>query len=170
SVCMRSALSLHDALPISGMNAVVARDGAEAVELDPAQVAALIAERDAQVDNAFSKDRQIQAIHAARGYLGDRIIRADAPHRLTDPAAESVVAVRLVVLTRNALGGLHTDLMGWVLRDGFSGAARGGRVIDGMFAAGEAAGVGGRCLLRHNALEGTFLGGCLFSGRVAGRS
>src|SRR5699024_11934086 len=84
SVCMRSALSLHDALPISGMNAVVARDGAEAVELDPAQVAALIAERDAQVDNAFSKDRQIQAIHAARGYLGDRIMRAVAPHRLTE--------------------------------------------------------------------------------------
>ena len=167
---------------VAGMNAVVARDGAEAVELDPAQVAALIAERDAQVDNAFSKDRQIQAIHAARGYLGDRIMRAVAPHRLTDPAAGPLIAVRLRVLTRKTLGGLHTDLQGRVLRDGGSGAASGGRVIDGgggvgsghvidgLFAAGEATGFGGGGMHGHNALEGTFLGGCLFSGRVAGRA
>ena len=179
---------------VAGMNAVVAGDAGSAGEawsagdgrstprLDAGQIAELIAERDAQVDNPFSKDRQIQAIHAARGYLGDKIMRAVAPHRLTDPAAGPLIAVRLRVLTRKTLGGLHTDLQGRVLRDGGGGgrAASGGGldggsvgssgVIDGLFAAGEAAGFGGGGMHGHNALEGTFLGGCLFSGRVAGRA
>ena len=153
---------------VAGMNAVVAREsdesGADPVELDPQRVADLIAERDAQVDNPFSKDRQIQAIHAARGYLGDKIMRAVAPHRLTDPAAGPLIAVRLRVLTRKTLGGLHTDLQGRVL------SSADGSVIEGLFAAGEAAGFGGGGVHGHNALEGTFLGGCLFSGRVAGRA
>ena len=134
------------------------------MRLDPGRIADLIAERDAQVDNPFSKDRQIQAIHAARGYLGDKIMRAVAPHRLTDPAAGPLIAVRLRVLTRKTLGGLHTDLQGRVL------SSADGSVIEGLFAAGEAAGFGGGGVHGHNALEGTFLGGCLFSGRVAGRA
>jgi predicted oxidoreductase len=164
---------------VAGMNAVVAGSSAgdeesadgsrSAPHLDARQIAELIAERDAQVDNPFSKDRQIQAIHAARGYLGDKIMRAVAPHRLTDPAAGPLIAVRLRVLTRKTLGGLHTDLQGRVLREGGGGATSGG-VVDGLFAAGEAAGFGGGGMHGHNALEGTFLGGCLFSGRVAGRA
>ena len=170
---------------VAGMNAVVAREwdetgagGAGAggaggagdagpVRLDPGRIADLIAERDAQVDNPFSKDRQIQAIHAARGYLGDKIMRAVAPHRLTDPAAGPLIAVRLRVLTRKTLGGLHTDLQGRVLSaaDGSDGS-----VVEGLFAAGEAAGFGGGGVHGNNALEGTFLGGCLFSGKVAGRA
>lgn len=158
---------------VAGMNAVVARDeseggadgsaGADPARLDPAQIAELIAERDAQVDNPFSKDRQIQAIHSARGYLGDKLMRAVAPHRLTDPAAGPLIAVRLRVLTRKTLGGLHTDLQGRVL-------SADGSILEGLFAAGEAAGFGGGGVHGHNALEGTFLGGCLFSGRVAGRA
>jgi predicted oxidoreductase len=165
---------------VAGMNAVVAGSSAgdeesadgsrSAPHLDARQIAELIAERDAQVDNPFSKDRQIQAIHAARGYLGDKIMRAVAPHRLTDPAAGPLIAVRLRVLTRKTLGGLHTDLQGRVLREGGGGATSGGVVVDGLFAAGEAAGFGGGGMHGHNALEGTFLGGCLFSGRVAGRA
>lgn len=159
--------------------------------LDAEAIAELIAERDAQVDNPFAKDRQIQAIHAARGYLGDKIMRAVPPHRLTDPEAGPLIAVRLRVLTRKTLGGLHTDLQGRVLRtavadggvpergggrDGGVGHGGGGHggdssaVIGGLFAAGEAAGFGGGGMHGHNALEGTFLGGCLFSGRVAGRA
>lgn len=137
------------------------------MRLDPGRIVDLIAERDAQVDNPFSKDRQIQAIHAARGYLGDKIMRAVAPHRLTDPAAGPLIAVRLRVLTRKTLGGLHTDLQGRVLSaaDGSDGS-----VVEGLFAAGEAAGFGGGGVHGNNALEGTFLGGCLFSGKVAGRA
>lgn len=162
---------------VAGMNAVVAREWDETgaggagdagpVRLDPGRIADLIAERDAQVDNPFSKDRQIQAIHAARGYLGDKIMRAVAPHRLTDPAAGPLIAVRLRVLTRKTLGGLHTDLQGRVLSaaDGSDGS-----VVEGLFAAGEAAGFGGGGVHGNNALEGTFLGGCLFSGKVAGRA
>ena len=153
---------------VARMNAVSA-SGSELVDggsstavLDAEDIAELIAERDAQVDNPFAKDRQIQAIHAARGYLGDRIMRAVPPHRLTDPEAGPLIAVRLRVLTRKTLGGLHTDLQGRVLGSG--------AVIEGLFAAGEAAGFGGGGMHGHNALEGTFLGGCLFSGRGAGRA
>lgn len=173
---------------VAGMNAVVAREwdaggaggagGAGAggagdagpVRLDPGRIADLIAERDAQVDNPFSKDRQIQAIHAARGYLGDKIMRAVAPHRLTDPAAGPLIAVRLRVLTRKTLGGLHTDLQGRVLGAADGSDCSDGSVVEGLFAAGEAAGFGGGGVHGNNALEGTFLGGCLFSGKVAGRA
>ena len=173
---------------VAGMNAVVAREwdetgaggagGAGAggagdagpVRLDPGRIADLIAERDAQVDNPFSKDRQIQAIHAARGYLGDKIMRAVAPHRLTDPAAGPLIAVRLRVLTRKTLGGLHTDLQGRVLGAADGSDCSDGSVVEGLFAAGEAAGFGGGGVHGNNALEGTFLGGCLFSGKVVGRA
>lgn len=118
--------------------------------------------RDREIANGFSKDAQVTAIHGARRYLGDRLMRTAKPHRLLDPAMGPLIAVRLHVLTRKTLGGLHTDLEGRVL-------AAAGAPVPGLYAAGEVAGFGGGGMHGYNALEGTFLGGCLFSGRVAGR-
>lgn len=119
--------------------------------------------RDRQLDNAFSKDAQITAMRGARKYLGDRLLRTAKPHRILDPAKGPLIAVRLHILTRKTLGGLHTDLNARVLRHDNS-------TISGLYAAGEVAGFGGGGMHGYSALEGTFLGGCLFSGRVAGRS
>ncbi|MFJ2837579.1 FAD-binding dehydrogenase [Nocardia sp. NPDC087230] len=131
--------------------------------LDPNQLREQIVARDLQVDNAFSKDAQIQGIHNSRRYLGDRITRTTAPHRILDPAAGPLIGVKLHVLTRKSLGGIQTDLHSRAL-----GAD--GTPIPGLFAAGEAAGFGGGGVHGYNALEGTFLGGCIFSGRSAGRA
>jgi uncharacterized protein len=119
--------------------------------------------RDRELDNPYGKDAQLAAIRNARGYLGDRLIRVAGPHRLLDPAAGPLVAVRLHILTRKTLGGLHTDLAGRVL--GLDGVP-----VPGLYAAGEAAGFGGGGVHGYNSLEGTFLGGCLFSGRTVGRA
>ncbi|MCL4109760.1 UNVERIFIED_CONTAM: hypothetical protein GTU68_018487 [Idotea baltica] len=119
--------------------------------------------RDAQLRNKFSKDAQIMAIANARRYLGDKLIRTAKPHAILDPANGPLIAVRLNILTRKSLGGLHTDLSGRVLRAN-------GEVFPGLYAAGEVAGFGGGGYHGYNALEGTFLGGCIFSGRQVGRS
>jgi hypothetical protein len=131
--------------------------------LDGAVVRREVEARDRQLDNPFGKDLQIAAIRAARAYRGDRLIRTVAPHRLTDPKAGPLIAVRLNILTRKTLGGLETDLEGRAI-----GAD--GQPLAGLYAAGEAAGFGGGGLHGYRALEGTFLGGCIFSGRTAGRS
>jgi predicted oxidoreductase len=122
-----------------------------------------IADRDRQIDNKFVKDTQITAIRGARAYLGDRLIRTAKPHKILDATNGPLIAVRLNILTRKSLGGLHTDLKGQVLRPD-------GSAFDGLFAAGEVAGFGGGGYHGYNALEGTFLGGCIFSGRQAGRN
>jgi uncharacterized protein len=119
--------------------------------------------RDRQVANPYGKDLQVMAIRAARRYLPDRVSRVVAPHRILDPAAGPLIAVKLHVLTRKTLGGLATDLEARVL-----GAD--GEPLAGLWAAGETAGFGGGGMHGYSALEGTFLGGCLFSGRQAGRS
>ena len=130
--------------------------------LDADNLARIIRDRDRQLDNDFGKDLQVMAIRAARAFRGDRLIRTVAPHALLDPAAGPLIAVRLSVLTRKTLGGLQTDLAARVLRaDGIP--------LPGVYAAGEVAGFGGGGMHGYRALEGTFLGGCLFSGRVAGR-
>lgn len=131
--------------------------------LEVAAVEREVAARDAEAANGFSKDPQQMAIQSARSYLGDKLIRTVAPHRLTDPQAGPLIAVRLHVLTRKSLGGLETDLDSRVL-------APDGAAVPGLFAAGEAAGFGGGGVHGYRALEGTFLGGCLFSGRTAGRA
>ncbi|CAN5154523.1 FAD-binding dehydrogenase [soil metagenome] len=131
-------------------------------KLDFATVEAEVTARDREVANRFSKDGQITAIRGARGYLADRITRVVAPHRLTDPKAGPMIAVKLHILTRKTLGGLETDLDARVLADG-------GTPIPGLYAAGEVAGFGGGGVHGYRALEGTFLGGCIFSGRAAGR-
>ncbi len=119
--------------------------------------------RDRDAGNPFGKDLQLMAIRNARRYLPDRLSRVVAPHRILDPAAGPLIAVKLHVLTRKTLGGIETDLEARAL-------APGGHVISGLWAAGEAAGFGGGGMHGYSALEGSFLGGCLFSGREAGRS
>lgn len=131
--------------------------------LDAAQIGRQITERDREIDNPFSKDRQVVGIHNARRYLGDRLMRAAKPHRVLDPAAGPLIAVRLHILTRKSLGGIQTDLDGRALDTR-------GEPVPGLYAAGEAAGFGGGGAHGYNALEGTFLGGCLFTGRTVGRT
>ncbi len=143
---------------VAAMNAI---SGDNRLHID--HIRRQIEARDREIDNGFSKDAQVTAIHGARRYLGDRLMRTAKPHRLLDPAMGPLIAVRLHVLTRKTLGGLHTDLDARVLD-----AA--GEPVPGLYAAGEVAGFGGGGMHGYNALEGTFLGGCLFSGRIAGRS
>ena len=131
--------------------------------LDAADLAREIVARDREVANAFSKDAQLTAVRGARRYRGDRLIRTAAPHRLLDPAKGPLIAIQLRVLTRKTLGGLQTDLGSRVLRAD-------GTVLPGLYAAGEVAGFGGGGMHGYRSLEGTFLGGCLFSGRAAGRT
>ncbi|WP_214470122.1 FAD-binding dehydrogenase [Mesorhizobium sp. dw_380] len=131
--------------------------------LELAQVEREIRARDRQLDNPFSKDMQITALRGARAYLGDRLIRTAKPHKMLDPANGPLIAVRLNILTRKTLGGLQTDLDSRVL-----GAD--GQPVAGLYAVGEAAGFGGGGVHGYAALEGTFLGGCIFSGRGAGRA
>jgi predicted oxidoreductase len=157
-----------------GEDFIVERDLARLVErmnvlaggeplLAPDRIEREIRARDMQLDNPFSKDAQIVALRGARNYLGDRLIRTARPHKILDPANGPLVAVRLNILTRKTLGGLETDLDSRVL-----GAD--GKPVSGLYAAGEAAGFGGGGLHGYAALEGTFLGGCIFSGRAAGRA
>jgi hypothetical protein len=152
-----------DTLPrlVEGMNKLAAESGGP--QLDAAALERLIVTRDREVRHSFSKDAQVTAIRGARGYRGDRLVRVATPHRLLDPAAGPLIAVRLNILTRKTLGGLHTDLSGRVL-----GAD--GQPLPGLYAAGEVAGFGGGGMHGYNSLEGTFRGGCLFSGRTAGRA
>jgi predicted oxidoreductase len=131
--------------------------------LDAAAVEREIRARDADTTRSFGKDFQAAAIRRARSYLGDRLMRVARPHALLDQANGPLIAVRLHVLTRKTLGGLHTDLSGRVLNPA-------GDPVPGLYAAGEAAGFGGGGVHGYRSLEGTFLGGCLFSGRIAGRS
>ena len=131
--------------------------------LNVEEVSTVIEARDAAVHNRFGKDGQIAAINSARNYLGDKIIRTVKPHALRDPKAGPLIAVRLNILTRKSLGGLNTDLHSRVL-------GANGDPIPGLYAAGEAAGFGGGGYHGYRALEGTFLGGCLFSGRAAGQA
>ncbi len=143
---------------VEGMNRLTQRN-----LVDAAIVEREVNARDRELDNKFGKDAQIMAIRAARKFIGDRLIRVCKPHKLLDPAAGPLIAVRLWVLTRKTLGGLETDLDGRVL-------AAGGAPLPGVYAAGEVAGFGGGGVHGYRALEGTFLGGCLFSGRIAGRA
>jgi predicted oxidoreductase len=144
---------------VEGMNRV----GDPGVEVDEAALRSLVEQRDREIDNHFSKDAQVTALRGARAYRGDRLVRVASPHRLLDPAAGPLIAVRLSILSRKTLGGLETDLAGRCLTSD-------GSPLPGLYAAGEVSGFGGGGMMGYNALEGTFLGGCLFSGRVAGRA
>ncbi|WP_106848987.1 FAD-binding dehydrogenase [Blastococcus sp. Marseille-P5729] len=136
-------------------------DGGELLDVD--RVHREVLARDREMDNAFTKDLQIAALRQARSYRGDKLARVATPHKLTDPKAGPLIAVRLHILTRKTLGGLETNLESQVMRPD-------GSAFDGLYAAGEVAGFGGGGVHGNRALEGTFLGGCIFSGRTAGRS
>ncbi len=130
--------------------------------LDPQTIRSQIEARDLQIANPYAKDAQVQGIRNSRRYVGDRIARTASPHRILDPQAGPLIGVKLHILTRKTLGGIQTDLSSRAL-------GLGGNPIEGLYAAGEVAGFGGGGVHGYNALEGTFLGGCLFSGRAAGR-
>jgi uncharacterized protein len=143
---------------VGAMNALVGNDLLKADFLK-AQIEA----RDREIGNAYAKDTQILNIHNARRYIGDRLIRTASPHRILDPAHGPLIAVKLNILTRKTLGGFETDLDSRVF-------GQNGQIMPGLYAAGEAAGFGGGGMHGYRSLEGTFLGGCLFSGRNAGRA
>ncbi|MGW6422935.1 FAD-binding dehydrogenase [Nocardia sp. NPDC055053] len=143
---------------VDGMNKI-----ARGPRLDAAELERQIVARDREVTNPYTKDAQLAAITNARKYFGDKAGRVVKPHRILDPAQGPLIAVRLNILTRKTLGGLQTDLDSQVLRPD-------GSAFPGLFAAGEVAGFGGGGVHGYNALEGTFLGGCIFSGRAAGRA
>lgn len=143
---------------VAGMNEITPD-----APLDYATVRQVVEARDREIANKYTKDLQVAAMRAARAYVPDRITRIAAPHRLLDPKAGPLIAVKLHLLTRKTLGGLETDLSGRVLTTG-------GSVFEGLFAAGEVAGFGGGGVHGYRSLEGTFLGGCIFSGRAAGRA
>ena len=145
---------------VAGMNAIADED---APALTEAALRAVVEARDREIDNTYSKDAQVTAIHGARKYRGDKLIRVATPHKILDPKAGPLIAVRLNILSRKTLGGLETDLSGRCLRAD-------GTPFPGLYAAGEVNGFGGGGMMGYNALEGTFLGGCLFSGRIAGRA
>jgi len=143
---------------IAGMRALPGGD-----VLDGDLVRREVEARDREMDNDFTKDAQVAMLRSARAYRGDKLIRTAAPHRILDPKSGPLIAVKLHVLTRKSLGGIETDLSGRAL-------GAGGAPVPGLYAAGEASGFGGGGVHGYRALEGTFVGGCLFSGRVAGRA
>ncbi|MYL60811.1 FAD-binding protein, partial [Virgibacillus halodenitrificans] len=131
--------------------------------LNADRVVEQIRARDREIDNTFTKDLQITAMRGARNYIGDKLIRVAKPHKILDHRNGPLIAVRLHIISRKTLGGLQNNLSAQVLDEQ-------GEVISGLYAAGEVAGFGGGGLHGYRSLEGTFLGGCLFSGRVAGRA
>jgi predicted oxidoreductase len=143
---------------VAAMNALA---GGDLIKLEAMQRE--IDARDREIANPFTKDAQVMGIHNARRFLGDKLIRTAPPHRILDPAHGPLIAVRLNILTRKTLGGLETDLDARVF-------GAGGAIIPGLYAVGEVAGFGGGGMHGYRSLEGTFLGGCLFSGRTAGRA
>jgi predicted oxidoreductase len=151
---------VRDNLPalVDAMNAL---SGDDLLRLD--HIRHQIEARDREIANAYAKDTQVINIHNARRYIGDKLIRTAKPHRILDPAHGPLIAVKLNILTRKTLGGFETDLDARVF-------GRDGNIIPGLYAVGEAAGFGGGGMHGYRALEGTFLGGCLFSGRNAGRA
>jgi predicted oxidoreductase len=143
---------------VAGMNTI-----SRGPQLEHDDLERQILARDRELGNKYGKDAQLMAIANARRSLGDRLSRVAAPHRILDPAHGPLIAVRLNVLTRKTLGGLQTSLDSQVIRSD-------GTPFPGLYAAGEVAGFGGGGVHGYNALEGTFLGGCIFSGRAAGRA
>lgn len=143
---------------VAGMNKLTGKN-----LLNLSEIERQIQARDREIDNKFTKDLQITALRGARNYIGDKLIRVAAPHKILDSANGPLIAVRLHILSRKTLGGLQTDLSGKVLNSLQA-------PIPGLYAAGEVAGFGGGGVHGYRSLEGTFLGGCLFTGLKTGRA
>ena len=142
---------------VDGMNKLAGKELLEFMKIKEQILA-----RDREMDNKFTKDLQLTAIQGARNYVGDKIVRVAKPHKFLDTKNWPLIAVRLNILTRKTLGGLQTNLDGAVL-------GMNGEPVPGLYAAGEVSGFGGGGVHGYRALEGTFVGGCLFSGRQVGR-
>ena len=134
------------------------------VEIDGAGMAADIAAFDAEMvkgsDN--STDEQIQRIAELRQWKADKL-RTCKFQKIDEAKAGPLVAIRSFIISRKALGGIETDLDCRVVDAN-------GMALDGLYAVGEAAGFGGGGMHGLRALEGTFLGGCVFSARMAARA
>jgi len=143
---------------VQGMNNLT---GERLIQFD--ELKRQIVSRDREMDHKFTKDLQVTALRGARNYIGDKLIRVAAPHKFLEPKNGPLIAVRLNIISRKTLGGLQTDLSGRVLSST-------GEPIPGLYAAGEVSGFGGGGVHGYRSLEGTFLGGCLFTGRQVGRS
>lgn len=119
---------------------------------------------DANIDRGpkFFNDEQLRRIAHARRYRGDRV-RTCKFQKILDPKAGPLIAVREFVIARKSLGGIQTDLDCRVLKPD-------GQVLSGVYAIGEAAGFGGGGVHGKGALEGTFLGGCVYTARRAARA
>jgi uncharacterized protein len=143
---------------VAGMNKLTGKNLLHYEEIERQILA-----RDREMDNKFTKDLQITALRGARNYLGDKLIRVASPHKILDPKMGPLIAVRLNIVSRKTLGGLQTDLSGRVL-------GLNGQPVPGLYAAGEVSGFGGGGIHGYRSLEGTFVGGCLFTGRQAGRA
>ncbi|CAJ2506756.1 Uu.00g079420.m01.CDS01 [Anthostomella pinea] len=146
---------------VAGMNELAKAAGGPVLDYD--KVKETVETRDGQMDNNYCKDAQVLLIRNGRNYWPDSRSRIAPPHRLLDPKHEPLIAVRMNLLTRKTLGGLETNLQSNVMKTG-------GEPFPGLYAAGEAAGFGGGGVHGYSSLEGTFLGGCIFSGRAAGRA
>ncbi|MCL6572421.1 MAG: FAD-binding dehydrogenase [Bacillus sp. (in: Bacteria)] len=143
---------------VTGMNKLTGEN-----LLNLADIERQVLARDMMLENTFTKDLQITAMRGARNYLGDKLIRVSSLHKILDPKMGPLIAVRLNIVSRKTLGGLQTDLSGRVLDIS-------GNPVPGLYAAGEVSGFGGGGIHGYRSLEGTFLGGCLFTGRQAGRA
>src|SRR5699024_12073554 len=143
---------------VIGMNRLIGKK-----LLNASKIEQQIKARDREVINSFSKDLQVTAIQGARHYLGDKLIRAAVPHKILDSKNGPLIALRLNIISRKTLGGLQMDLSGRVLNSERE-------PILGLYSAGEVSGFGGGGAHGYRSLEGTFLGGCLFTGRVVGRT
>jgi len=151
------AASLPDL--VARMNALQEDDA-----VDLAAVTDAVLRYDAQIDRGptFHNDEQLRRIAYLRNWKGDRI-RTCKFQKILDPNALPLIAIREFIVSRKSLGGIQTDLQGRVLDAS-------GNPIPRLYAAGEATGFGGGGMHGLRALEGSFLGGCVLSGRIAGQS
>ncbi|QTD43983.1 FAD-binding dehydrogenase [Ottowia testudinis] len=104
-----------------------------------------------------SQDPQRLAIAQLRQWKGDRLRTCKAA-RIDD--GSGLIAIREHIISRKSLGGIQTNLNSQVL-------ASSGQPIAGLYAIGEAAGFGGGGMNGLRGLEGTFLGGCIYSAQRA---
>jgi len=151
---------IADTLPelVERMNDLV---GDGSVELDAVTEAATRYDERIALGPRFHNDEQLRRIEFARRWTGDRLRTCNA-QPILDPKAGPLVAIREFIISRKSMGGLQTDLESRVLD-------LRGKPVPGLFAAGEAAGFGGGGMNGKRGLEGTFLGGCVFGGRIAGK-
>jgi hypothetical protein len=133
-------------------------------DVDPRLLEREIADYDENIERGtkLQNDDQLRRIAHVRQYLGDRL-RTCNMARILDPDAMPLIAIRTQILTRKSLGGIQVDLDAKVLD-------KRGNPIPNLFAVGEACGFGGGGMHGKRALEGTFLGGCVYSGRIAARA